>query len=221
VSDHVVGRALALYGADVLDMLGGPLGDEARTARAEVARASTTERAAWRAELATPSVRGVHPSWIEAALEGLPARARAAVASASDPTDLWLARWACASIPPLPPVRSGPVRTLADVLALPAGELEAWLRRVGAAQLQYALSLAQPGAQRKPGMGSARALIARCAGGDPVLVGARSLAPHTSPLAARQLVHRLPRGLGLAVLAELRAHTGDADGSTWDALTSS
>ena len=221
----MIGRALALWGGDVVDLLGGPLGDEARAARAEIARASREQRAHWLAELAAPvppGFSGVHPSWIEAALDGLPARARAAVAGAADPTDAWLARWACASIPPMPAVRAAPVRTLADLVALPAGDLESWLRRVGQAQIAYALSLAQPGAVRRTGMGGARAAITRSRGGDPVLVGARALAPHVSSRVARQLAHRLPRGLGLAVLVELRAHAGDplADAPAWDALTS-
>ena len=47
-----------------------------------------------------PGLRAIHPTWIEHALGGLPASARAAVAAGGGaPVDVWLARWATAQLP--------------------------------------------------------------------------------------------------------------------------
>ncbi|HUJ62763.1 MAG TPA: hypothetical protein VLX92_29880 [Kofleriaceae bacterium] len=127
--------------------------------------------------------------------------------------DTWLARWACAAIPPLPPVRDRAPRSLDDVVALPGDRLLAWLGAVGRAQRAYAISLAAPGAVRRDELGAARAVIARCRpeGSSDLAIGARAIAPHVaaSPIAARQLAVRLPRELGLAIEAELLAHASD------------
>jgi hypothetical protein len=210
----VIAEALALAGGDLVALLGGPLGEQARA----VKRAS--KRAEMMARLRAPvpeGFRGVHASWIEAALAELPPRARSAVAAGGgDPVDVWLARWACAHIPPLPPVRAQAVRAIDDVVALPdPGE---WLRAVGRTQLDYALSLAQPGARRRDELGPARAVIARCRGGDELAIGARTLAPHTSALQRMQLAVRLPRASN--ILRELHATASVADGPTWAVLAS-
>ena len=213
----MIARALALAGGELVEMLGGPLGQAARAVKPMSQRERMELIAKLRAPV--PNLRAVHPSWIEHALASLPPRARRAVAAGGgDPTDVWLARWACAEIPPLPDLRGGPVRSLADLVAHDA--LEPWLRAVGTAQLQYATSLAQPGAPRRPELGGGRAVIARCKGGDVLAIGARAIAPHVDPFAARQLAVRLPRATGLAVLAELHAHAADpiADAPTWAAL---
>jgi hypothetical protein len=212
----MIAEALALAGGDLVALLGGPLGEQARA----VKRASKRERAEMIARLRAPvpeGLRGVHASWIEAALAELPPRARVAVAAGGgDPVDVWLARWACAQIPPLPPIRAQRVRAIEDVIALPdPGE---WLRAVGRAQLDYALSLAQPGAPRRDELGPARAVIARCRGGDELAIGARTLAPHTSPLQRIQLAVRLPRASN--ILGELHATARVADGPTFAVLAS-
>jgi hypothetical protein len=123
----------------------------------------------------------------------------------------------------MPPVRDvDRVRALPDALALAAEPLAAWLAAVGRAQLRYAATLAQPGAPRRRELGGARAVIARCRSADPVVIGARAIAPHVAreALAAPRLAHRLPRALGLAVLAELHSHADDPieDAPTWAAL---
>jgi len=212
----VIAEALALAGGDLVALLGGPLGEAARA----VPRASQRERAELMVRLRAPvpeGFRGVHASWIEAALAELPPRARTAVAAGGgDPIDVWLARWACAHIPPLPPIRTQRVRTLDDVIALPdPGD---WLRAVGRIQLDYAMSLAQPRAPRRDELGPARAVIARCRGGDELAIGARTVAPHASQLQRMQLAVRLPRATN--VVRELHATASVADGPTWATLAS-
>jgi hypothetical protein len=243
----VIARVLALAGGELVDLLGGPLGEQARAVRGEPAsqaalRSPGRERAEVLARARAPvppGLRGVHASWLEAALAELPPRARAAVAAGGgDAVDVWLARWACAGIPPLPPVRAldgrdlrpagstaegrcgsidGP-RSIDDVIAMP--DPEAWLVAVGRAQLAYATALARPGAPRKDELGPARAVIARCRGGDPLAIGARTVAPHATPLSRLQLAVRLERSRGLAVLAELVSHASApiSDGPSWKLL---
>jgi hypothetical protein len=198
----------------VIDELLALIAGDLRVAGIPRAPAPTTQAeraallAAARAPL-PPGVRGVHPSWIEAALAELPERARVAFAAGGgDPVDVWLVRWACAELPPLPAVREvAAPRAIEDVIAM--ARLDAWLAGVGRAQLVYAASLAQPGAPRRDELGPARAVIGRCRGGDPHLVGARAIAPYGCALAARQIAVRLTRPLGLAVEAELLAHARD------------
>src|SRR5688572_16987179 len=114
MSGEVVARALAAACGDridraVLDRLGGTLGAAARRAVDELATLQpmvrVERRATWAAIARAPvpsGIRGAHPSWIEAALVELPPRARAGLGGATDPVAVWLARWACAEIPPLP-----------------------------------------------------------------------------------------------------------------------
>jgi hypothetical protein len=241
----MIGEALAAACADrdVLARIGGPIGEAARRARGELAAVPDAARRAKRAGWATVArspvpagLRGVDRSWIEAALAGLPSRARAAVAGVGDAHDLeidvWLARWACAAIPPLPPIDASLTRprSIADAARLSPDALRAWIEAAGADQLAFALgdrdAIARAGRvagdrviaaaerilrpPRAGALGPRRAAIAR---GRVTLddraylvIGARALAPHvaTHPLLAAQLSVRLPRDLGLA--AELRAH---------------
>ena len=200
------------HAAAVLARLGGPMGDMVRSVRvgdtqwrAETIAAARAAAPAW--------LRFVHPSWIEAALAELPARARTALASgASDPIDLWLARFACASLPPLAPA---------------ARDVAGWLRSIALDQVAFAVgpeaAAAQPALApaaariarppRHGALGSQRAAIVRCRGvrlddeSALHLVAARALAPHLAdaPLARWQLTRRLPRVQGLAVDRELVA----------------
>src|SRR5690606_8672440 len=142
-------------------------------------------------------------SWIEAGLRGLPAQARAAVAGGElDEAGVWLARWACAAIPPLPAIdpRSTTPASIGGAIQLAGPGLRAWLESVGIDQLAFALGphaaaattalgdrLATAAhriarAPREGQLGSRRAAIAR-AGGDLddlalVRIGARAIAPH-------------------------------------------
>jgi hypothetical protein len=250
----VIGEALAVaatrLGDDatrVLARLGGPLGDDARRAASQLARQRGDEHKATRASWAAiarapapPGLRGVHPSWIEAALDELPPRARTAVAAGGGaPVDVWLARRACAGIPEMPPVRRRSSTWPSSVDAattLDAGELQAWLERVGFDQLAIVtaqaggidaaaaalgtrgddlraavLRIARP--PRAGSLGPARAAALRCRGLalDPLaiaLIGARSIAPHVAmvPLARRRLALRLPVALGRRVEHELASH---------------
>nr|HEX4318808.1 hypothetical protein [Kofleriaceae bacterium] len=172
--------------------------------------------AAWRAPV-PPGVARVHASWLEAAVAELPARARAAIAGdrALDDVDAWLARSACADIPPM-----------ADA-GEPADPL-AWLASIGADQVAFALGdaaaraesalvraaaarIAQP--PRAGRLGTRRGALARCRVPDDDLrlprIGARAVAPHLDAVAQRRLVLRLPHAIGLAIAGELRAHAGD------------
>lgn len=241
-----VGDALAAaayrLGADasqVFARIGGPLGTAALAAHAELAAldAGTSKRR--RAEIAAAArapipagIRAVHSTWIEAALAPLPPRARTAVAAPSDdPMDLWLARWATASLPPMPSAPSPPssASAIARLVAREPAAILEWLASLGAEQLAFALGPAAAAAShpqlaaaaariatspRLGKLGSQRAAIARCRGislDDPhcfVVVGVRALASHVADdgVARLQLMHRLPRDLGLLVARELRAH---------------
>ncbi|MEO7731589.1 MAG: hypothetical protein ABIY55_11495 [Kofleriaceae bacterium] len=228
----------------MLARIGGPLGAAARDAMTGVDRATRVRRAARATSPVPAGLRGVHPSWIEAGLAGLPARARAAVASGGGaPVETWLARWATATIPPMPAISEARVTSLASALAVDAATLERWLAEVGADQLALALGAAGGGAleaaarvvgarltaaaarigepPRAGALGSIRAAIARCRVtlDDRALVriGARAIAAHVPALARRQLAHRLPRALGLVVEDEL-ATAPAADAPRWAAL---
>ncbi len=223
----------------VLARIAGPIGEAARAARG-----SRLERAEWSASARAPvppGLRGVHPTWIEHALAELPARAREAVArGGGDPVDVWLARWACAGVIELAPVREvTAVRSIDDVLALDAAALAAWLAAIGMDQLGFVAAAAGTEAQRalvarfgeplaralvrvgrppRAGeLGPLRAAVARCAGtSDPVAIGARALAPHALGH-AQALALRLPRPVGVTVRAELLAHA-HTEGPSWRAL---
>lgn len=231
--------------AGALARLGGPLGDDVRAKVAVLAAlappARKAQRAAWAAVARAPTppgIRGVHGSWIEAALDELPERTRADLASGGgDRVAVWLVRSACAALPPMPQVRlRDRVESLDDVLALPSAALASWLENVGAEQVAV-LAISSKTVElvrRRPGEVGARlraavarvwpffrkdllgyplSEVARRCGGTPLedlglaRIGARTIAAHAAvrSLAAEQLAYRLPRPLGLAVLAELRA----------------
>jgi hypothetical protein len=226
--------------AGVLARLGGPIGAEARAAPPS----TKVMRAQWSAAARAPvpaGLRGIDASWIEAGLDGVPAEARAAVAAggAGDGAAVWLARWACARLVPMPAIVDGPVRRLDDVLALSGARLGAWLDEVGADQLAMALGAAGPEAlasgirvagarlanaavrideaPRRGALGPVRAAVERCRGirleaGATLVIGARAIAPHVArrALARERIMLRLPRALGLVVAAELAARAGDA-----------
>lgn len=190
-------------------------------------------------------LRAIHPTWIEAGLEGLPERARAAVANAAgaatNPVDVWLARSATAHLPSMivaPALAAMVARHAAFLLVdgiptAPAAAVVAWLDGIGADQL--ALATGQPLARlgdapariqrspRKGQLGSQRAAIARCTGVAMdelahVRIGARALAPRLSVQAAWQLAVRMPRPIGLIVHRELAAHRAGTDAPAWAAL---
>lgn len=250
-----VGQVLAVcaerLGADatgVLARLAGGTGDEARGAAAALARLDDRERRQRRAQTAADgrmpgpqALRAVHPSWIEAALVELPGRARAAVAGSPHPVpvDVWLARIAVASMPPMPSVAVRPLETL---LVRPSADVLAWLSSVGADQLAFALGGAAAShpllaaaavrigkAPRAGQLGPQRAAIARCRGisldeGERALlvVASRALASHlaTDPVGRLQLPRRLPRTLGILVQNELIAHASTSvdHAPSWAAL---
>jgi hypothetical protein len=170
-------------------------------------------------------------------------------AGGGDPVETWLARWATASIPPMPAVTAVRVTSVDSVTRVDAPTLERWIEDAGADQLALALSAAGGGAvaaaariagdrlieaaariavaPRAGALGLTRAAIVRCrvALDDRAFarVGARAIAPHLDPLARLQIVHRLPRPLGLVVRDELEAARGvaAADAPRWDALAAS
>jgi hypothetical protein len=236
--------AAACSDDDVLARIGGPLGEAARAKAAELRRMPEAPRKQARAlasaVVRTPQLAGlrtIHPTWIEAALANLPSRARVDLASPTfDPSAVWLARWAAASLVPLAPIDLARPRTIHDIARLSGESIIAWLRDVGADQLAFALGtterqglephvlarIAQP--PRAGNLGPRRAAIARCkvALDDEalVMIGARALAPHTDAFIRRQLVQRLPRTRGLAVLFELAQCSFDLAASpTWEAIT--
>lgn len=231
---------VALDDRAVLARIGGPIGEAARAAYDRLAAltpdARRDKRRTWavasRAPV-PPGLRGVDPSWIEAALAGLPPGTRDAIATGgTTELEVWLARWACAAIPPMSPIDPALLRPRerADVARLAPAALHGWLEDIGADQLAFALgshaadaakvfgdrltlAAARIGkAPRAGALGQRRAAIDRArVEPDPVAllkIGARALAPHTDTLIRRQLVHRLPRPIGLAVARELRRYVG-------------
>jgi hypothetical protein len=176
------------------------------------------------------SLRGVHASWIEAALVELPARARGDLASGTfEPTSVWLARWAHAALAPLPAADLVRPRTPAEIPRV--GDLVEWLSNVGADQLAFAAGASRfvephvvkrvAVAPRVGRLGDRREAIRRCTlelDDDALLrIGARTIAPHTDAFGRRALVLRLPRTRGLAVLAELQPFSATAP-AAWDAI---
>ena len=170
----MIGALLAVACVDraVLARIAGPIGESARRAATDLATASPDERRRLRARMLAGAtaplptgIRGAHPSWIEAGLVGLPERARHAIASGTlTAVDVWLARWACAEIPPLPATSDRPVGSVYDAIRLPGDKLVAWLSEIGADQLAFALRAAGPDAlARVAASASDRALGARLA----------------------------------------------------------
>lgn len=240
--------AAACSDPDVLARIGGPLGDAARASAAELRRLPESARKRQRAQLAAaaravlpPGMRGIHPTWIEAALAALPPRARADLAAGGAPAGgfdavaVWLARWAAASLVPVPAADVTRPRTIHDVPRMAAGDLVTWLTDVGADQLAFALGPAAARlvahavdrigrAPRVNRLGTRRAAIERCrldlTAEAPLLIGARAVAPYTDAIVRRQIALRLPRTRGSTVLAELAAWARDAieTAPTWDAL---
>lgn len=222
-------------GKSVLARLAGPIGHAARAAASELAGLDASGRKQRRAEIVAlarapvpAGLRAVHPSWIEAVLADLPPRARDVLATgATDPVDVWLARWATAAFP----LTSS--RGSRDPLA--------WLVDVGADQFAFALgeqaravpSLASAIARiakppRAGGLGPQRAAIARCRDVSLddelafVRVACRALAPHLARdhVARLVLIRRLPRAVGVVVQRELAAHAATSFDQcpTWAAL---
>lgn len=219
----MIGEAIAAACDDgeILAHLGGPLGEAARATAAELRRTPEPARKQARAMAAAlargASVRGIHPSWIEAALAGLPPRARRDLAPGTfEPTSVWLARWAHAALAPLPEADLARPRTAGDIARV-ADPIE-WLSNVGADQLAFAAGASrfvEPAvvkrvaeAPRAGRLGDRRDAIRRCTlvldDDALVRIGARTVAPHTDAFGRRALVLRLPRPRGLAVLAELQ-----------------
>jgi hypothetical protein len=248
-ADVIAGALAAACGdAEVLARMGGPLGDAARAQAAR--RSDRAARLAWAttARAAVPAgLRGAHPSWIEAGLAALPGRARAAVATGGgDAVDVWLARWATAAIPPMPAVTAVRVTSAAAATRVDAATLERWLGDVGADQLALVLSAVGgdavaaaarivgdrliaaaariKGPPRVGALGSTRAAIERCR--VPLderalaRIGARAIAPHIDGLMRLQIMHRLPRALGLVIGGELASTARAAASETprWEAL---
>jgi hypothetical protein len=239
--------ASACCDSEVLARLGGALGDAVRAAAATAPDRATRVRWAEAARAPVPAgLRSVDPSWIEAGLAGLPERARIAVAAGGgSDVEVWLARWATAGIPDLPAATASRVTTIASVTRVDAGALTSWLADAGADQLALALGAAGHGAiaaaarivgdrlvtaaarialpPRADALGPARAAIARCrvALDDRALVriGARAVASYVDALARRQIMHRLPRALGLIIGDELAMPPGPSgDAPSWPAL---
>jgi hypothetical protein len=150
----LIGEALAVACSDpaVLARIGGRIGEAARAAQAELAELEVPARRVLRAKLAAvvrapvpAGIRGVHASWIEAGLVGLPRRARVALASGDgSPVGTWLVRWACAELPPLPaidPALRAP-HSIDEAIRLSGAALEDWLASIGADQLALVLRAA-------------------------------------------------------------------------------
>ncbi|HEY0194481.1 MAG TPA: hypothetical protein VGC42_25385 [Kofleriaceae bacterium] len=164
----MIARALvaACVDGEVLARIGGALGEAARASLAGDRGADRGERARWAAAARTPvpaGLRGVHPSWLEAGLAGLPPRARAAVAAGGGaPVDTWLARWATAGIPPMRPAEAGRIDSPDAATRADAASLTRWLEDAGADQLAFALEAAGSGAvARAAGAAAARVVGAR------------------------------------------------------------
>ncbi|MBA3454330.1 MAG: hypothetical protein H0T42_14655 [Deltaproteobacteria bacterium] len=229
---------VALEDRAVLARIAGPIGEAARVAYDRLVAMSPEARRDKRRTWAVasrapvpPGLRGVDASWIEAALADLPPAARDALASgAITEVEVWLARSACAALPPMPPIDPAKLRPreVGDLARLTPAVLRAWLEDVGADQLAFALgSLAVNAAPvfgerllvaaarigtapRAGALGQRRAAIDRArVDPDPVAllkIGARAVAPHTDSLLRRQITHRLARPIGLVVAREMRIY---------------
>lgn len=248
----MIAEALAAsLDAETLSRIAGPLGEAARDRQRELARldegARRARRAAWLASARVavpPSLRGVDGSWIEHAIAtvagghaALAARVRRVLAEgAAAPGDVWLARWACAALPPMAAVDERIVRprTMTEALATSAPVLRAWLEEVGADTIAFAVGRSAVSLSTRLGAAAARIALAPRAGemgdrraaierarmpldeGALLRVGARTIAPYASALERMQLAHRLPRDA--QVWPELEAFAGSAGSPSWRAL---
>jgi hypothetical protein len=225
------GRAIAAVCGDraVLARIGGSLGEAARRALEPSQRPVVMTAAR---SPVPPGLRGVHESWIEAALEPLPDRARVVLAEGPlDEADVWLARRACAHIPPLPAIEPALARPreVGDVLRMSPRALRDWLTEVGRDQLAFALGdhaaavpeladarlrIAKP--PRHGELGPRRDAIDR-ARGEVFVIGVRALAPHLDRPLARALVLRFSHPDGRGIGAELTGHRAGRS-TAWSAL---
>lgn len=242
----VAAHQLGVDAAGVLERLSGPLGEHARTAASELARCDASTQKRMRAEWAMlarapvpAGIRSIDATWLEVSVKDLPPRARGAVAAGGNGglIDVWLARWATASFVAMPVVAvAARLRTRDDAGALDSQAALRWLGRIGADQLAYAMGstsealsqavrdaharIRQP--PRVGQLGPIRAAIERCQlhGGDPILVGATTAAPHLSPVVRRQMVTRMSRSIGakLGQAFDAGAFTPLDRSPTWTAL---
>lgn len=229
-----LGHALAAICRDrsVLARIGGALGSAARAGLSLDQPRRARALALARSPVPT-GLRGVDPTWIEAALAELPPGARTALANGPESEgDVWLVRKACSSLTPLPAIEPAVTRPRnpGDVLRMSASALRAWLDQVGEDQLAHALGehadalgrslvpavLRISRAPRAGHLGSRRAAIER-ARGEHFVVGIRALAPHLEPVVARSLVLRFPYPEGRTLLREITEHAA-APTATWSAI---
>ncbi len=229
-----IGHALAAVcgDRDVLARIGGVLGAAARAGLGHDQKQRAAALAAARAPV-PPGLRGVDPSWIEAALRELPERARVALAEGPiTETEVWLVRRACGDLVPLPVIDEALARprVLGEVLRMSAPALRAWWTEIGRDQLAFAVG--DHAASLGPALASAIARIARAprlgelgprrsaierANGEAVVIGIRAVAPHLERVLARGVILRFPHPEALAIGAELTAHR-DAQTASWQAL---
>ncbi|MFN0250508.1 MAG: hypothetical protein ACKV2T_26745 [Kofleriaceae bacterium] len=259
--------------ARIAGPIGEAARDRAREIARLDEKTSRATRATWLAAARTPipaGLRGIDATWIEVAitrivhierdgderdaghehpraarLDALAARARRVLLDGpGSDGDVWLARWLCASFPPMPAIEEHGAtgatsaivrpRSISEAVAMSAVNLRAWLEEVGADTLAFAVGkdatamssrlgaaavrIAQ--APRFGEMGDRRSAIerARITFDESALlrVGARTVGPHAGEIERRQLAHRLPRDTG--VLAEMEAFAGSAGAPTWRAL---
>jgi hypothetical protein len=262
----VIAEALALVvDGEVLARIAGPIGEAARDRAREIAtldeKASRAKRASWLASARAPipaGLRGIDASWIEAAIariahvgrevgrevgrdvgrvDALVARARRVLLDGpANDADVWLARWLCASVPPMLAIdeRIERPRTMIEALSMSAVNLRAWLEEIGADTIAFAVGKSATAMSSRLGvaavriaqaprlgeMGERRSAIdrAKITLDESALlrVGARTLGPRTSELERWQIAHRLPRETG--VLAEMEAFAGSAGTPSWRAL---
>jgi hypothetical protein len=149
----VIPEALAVaahrLGADrdgVLARLGGALGEDARAKAAALVGDSRLRRAEWAARARVPvpaGLRGVHATWIEAALAALPARARIVLAGGPGdaPDGVKTFDSSPRTAPGMPP------STITDGARIRG--LDVWLARLATASF-VPLPPEQPGPPRTP-----------------------------------------------------------------------
>jgi hypothetical protein len=227
--------------------------------------ASRARRASWLAAARAPipaGLRGIDASWIEAAiarvshiergddprddqrddqtrrLDVLALRAhRVLFDGPATDSEVWLARWLCASFPPMLAIDQDIARprSVVEALAMSSTNLRAWLEDVGADTIAFAVGKSATAISSKLGtaavrigqaprvgeMGERRSAIERARiaidEGALLRVGARTIAARLGHLERWQLAHRLPRETG--VLGELEAFAGSAGGPSWRALS--